>query len=174
MKYITLLLLASSALFAQNAPVDSNPLVNSNKMLFAMVKDSAVRSAEKVPEDVWSFKPTPEIRSWGQLVAHLADGQYEFCGAAATGKPIMKDFEKNLKTKADIVAALKESFAYCDTVWAGMTDATAAQPVSLFGMKMTKLSTMSFNTAHSNEHYGNMVTYMRLKGIVPASSEPRK
>ncbi len=173
MKYITLLLLASSALFAQNAPVDSNPLVNSNKMLFAIVKDSAVRSAEKVPEDVWSFKPTPEIRSWGQLVAHLVDGQYEFCSAAA-GKPVDKNIEKTLKTKAEIVTALKEAFAYCDGVWAGMTDATAAQPISLFGMKMTKLSVMSFNTAHSNEHYGNMVTYMRLKGIVPASSEPRK
>ena len=168
MRYLTIFLIASSALFAQN------PIVDSSKALYSMVKDSTLRSAEKVPENLWSFQPTPEIRTWGQLVAHLADGQYEFCGAASTGKPVMKDLEKTLKTKAETVAALKESFAYCDAVWAKMTDAEAAQPAGIFGMKSTKLGIMNFNTAHSNEHYGNMVTYMRIKNIMPASSEPRK
>lgn len=168
MRYITILLVASSALMAQN------PIVDSSKGTYAVVKDSTLRSAEKVPENLWSFQPTPEIRTWGQLVAHLADGQYEFCGAASTGKPVMKDIEKNLKSKAEIIAALKEGFAYCDAVFAKMTDAEAGQAASFFGQKMTKIAIMNFNTAHSFEHYGNMVTYMRLKNIVPASSEPRK
>ena len=168
MRFITILLLASSALMAQN------PIVDSSKGTFATIKDSILRSAEKVPENLWSYQPTPEIRTWGQLVAHQADVQYEICGAVATGKPVMKGLEKTLKTKAEIIAALKDSFAYCDSVWAKLTDAEAGQPATFFGQKMTKIAVMNFNTAHSNEHYGNMVTYMRMKGIVPASSEPRK
>lgn len=168
MRYVTIFLIASSALFAQN------PIVDSSKGTYAIVKDDVLRSAEKVPENLWSFQPTAEIRTWAQLIAHQADGQYEFCGAVSTVKPVVKDVEKTMKTKAEIIAALKESFAYCDAVWAKMTDSDAGAPASFFGQKMAKIAIMNFNTAHTFEHYGNMVTYMRLKGIVPASSEPRK
>ena len=71
------------------------------------------------------------------------------------------------------MAALKEAFAYCDTVYGGLTDAKAAELVNFGGMRITRLGAMDFNTAHNMEHYGNLVTYMRLNGIVPPSSTPR-
>jgi uncharacterized damage-inducible protein DinB len=154
---------------AQNA----NPIVNTSKALYAQIQDDVLRSAEKVPENLWSFKPTPEVRSFGELVAHIADGGYEICGALAPS-PMNKQIEKTVKSKAGIVAALKDSFAYCDGFYAKMTDAEAAQPIMFEGKKMAKIGALEFNAQHSNLHYGNMVTYMRLKGIVPASSEPRK
>jgi uncharacterized damage-inducible protein DinB len=113
------------------------------------------------------------VRTIGQLFAHIADGQYEFCSAAA-GEPVNKDVEKTAETKAAIVTAVKEAFAYCDSQFAKMTDASAAEPVSFFGRKLARLAVMDFNTAHTMEHYGNLVTYMRLKGIVPPSSEGQK
>ena len=88
------------------------------------------------------------------------------------GKSVSKGIEKSLKTKAEIVPALKEALAYCDSAYAKMTDANAAEMVSLFNMRVTKLGAMDFNIAHTMEHYGNLVTYMRLKGIVPPSSTP--
>jgi uncharacterized damage-inducible protein DinB len=132
-----------------------------------------MKSADKIPEDLWSFQPTPEVRTVGQLFAHVADGQYEFCSAAA-GKPVDKGIEKTAKTKADIVAAVKDAFAYCDGIYADMTDASALEMTALFNLKSTRIGLMDFNTAHTMEHYGNLVTYMRIKGIVPPSSEGQK
>jgi len=82
--------------------------------------------------------------------------------------------EKNKTTKAELVQALKDAFAYSDKAYDTMTDAQAAQMASFFGRQQTKLFILSLNTGHDNEHYGNMVTYLRMKGIVPPSSEPRK
>ena len=98
----------------------------------------------------------------------------EFCGPVAEGKPLDKGIEKTAKTKTEILAAVKDAFAYCDATYAKMTDANAAELASFFGRQMTKLGIMDFNTAHTMEHYGNLVTYMRLKGIVPPSSEAQK
>jgi uncharacterized damage-inducible protein DinB len=103
----------------------------------------------------------------------VADAQYEFCGVAVEGKSVAKDLEKTLKTKPEITSALRDAFAYCDGAYANMTDKSAADMVSFFNMKITKLGAMDFNTAHTMEHYGNLVTYMRIKGIVPPSSTPR-
>ena len=115
------------------------------------------------------------MRTYGQVLAHVADGQYEFCGAAA-GKHDEKGVEQTAKTKADIVAALKAAFAYCDAIYAGMTDAKAhAEMIPAFGgIKITRLSMLDFNVSHTMEHYGNLVTYMRIQGIVPPSSEARR
>jgi uncharacterized damage-inducible protein DinB len=168
MRIIALTLFAAATVAAQN-----NPLVSTSKMYYAQTKDNVLRTAEKVPEDLYSFRPTPEVRTFGQLIAHEADGQYEFCGPLSA-KPVQKNVEKNVTGKAALVAALKEAFAYCDAVYANMTDADAATLVTLFGQKVTKIGVMDFNTSHTNEHYGNLVTYMRLKGIVPPSSEPKK
>ena len=141
--------------------------------MYAGIKDSVLRTAEKVPEDLYNWQPTPEVRTFGQLIAHEADGQYEFC-SAVTGKPVNKDIEHTVKGKAALIAALKQAFSYCDETFASMSEADAVTTVNLFGQKMTKIAVMDFNTAHTNEHYGNLVTYMRLKGIVPPTSEPRK
>jgi uncharacterized damage-inducible protein DinB len=172
MRLLPVAILFSAVAYAQEAP--ANPLISTSKTMFGITKNNILRSVDKIPDDLWSFQPTKDVRTFGQLFAHVADGQYEFCGAAAEGKGVEKGLEKTLKTKAEISSALKEAFAYCDGAYAKMTDANAAELVTFFGMKITKLGAMDFNIAHNMEHYGNLVTYMRLKGIVPPSSEPRQ
>jgi uncharacterized damage-inducible protein DinB len=172
MKLVIAAFLFAALLPAQEKP--ANPLVDSSKAVYSVAKNDILRSAEKIPDGLWSFQPTPEVRTVAQMFAHVADGQYEFCGVASEGKVVSKNIEKTAKTKAEIVGALKEAFAYCDATYAKMTDATAAEPLKFFGMTLTRLGVMDFNTAHTMEHYGNLVTYMRLKNIVPPSSEPRK
>jgi len=171
MKLTTALFLLTATLPAQGQP--ANPLVAASKAIYGVSKNDVLGSVDKIPEELWSFQPTPEVRTVGQLFAHIADGQYEFCGVATQGKPVSKDIEKTAKTKAQIVAALHEAFAYCDAAYTGMTDAKSAEMVTFFGMKITRLGALDFNVAHNMEHYGNLVTYMRLKGIVPPSSTPR-
>jgi uncharacterized damage-inducible protein DinB len=171
MKLLTAVILFAAVASAQNPP--ANPLVTTSKTVYGISKDDILRSVDKIPDALWSFQPTKEVRTVAQLFAHVADGQYEFCGVVAEGKSVSKDVEKTSKTKAEIVPALKEAFAYCDAAYAKMTDANAADLVSFGGMRITKLGAMDFNTAHNMEHYGNLVTYMRINGIVPPSSEPR-
>lgn len=168
MRLLTAALVFSAVASAQNAP--TNPLVSTSKAMFAISKTDVLRSLDKVPDELWSFRPTPDVRTFGQLFAHIADGQYEFCGVA-DGKSVSKNVEKSLTGKAEIASALKEAFAYCDATYDKLTDANAAELATFFGRKITKLGVMDFNIAHNMEHYGNLVTYMRLKGIVPPSSE---
>jgi len=169
---LTIVLFAFTALLsAQEKATD--PLMSGSKTIFGISKRNILGSVDKIPEDMWSFQPTKEVRTVGQLFAHIADGQYEFCGVASEGKVVDKGIEKTAKTKAEITAALKEAFGYCETAYAGLSDAKAAEMVQFFGMKITRLGAMDFNIAHNMEHYGNLVTYMRMKNIVPPSSTPR-
>jgi uncharacterized damage-inducible protein DinB len=156
-----------------SAQAQDNPLIATSRAMFNISKGDVMGSVDKIPEELWSYKPTPEVRSIGQLFAHIADGQYEFCGVGSEGKPGDKGIEKSARTKAEIVTALKDAFAYCESAYASLTDAKAAETVKFFGMSITRLGAMDFNIAHNMEHYGNLVTYMRLKGIVPPSSTPR-
>jgi uncharacterized damage-inducible protein DinB len=168
MRIAAAFLFCATYVSAQSIP---NPLVATSQGIFAIAKDDVLKSADKIPENLWSFKPTPEVRTIGQLFAHIADAQYEFCGPVAGGKA-PDSIEENVKTKAGIVAALNKAFAYCDSGLAQLNDTTAVQIKEFFGRKMTALGLFDFNTAHTMEHYGNLVTYMRLKGIVPPSSTP--
>ena len=178
MKAIAAALLLTAVASAQDATVQNtpaNPLVTVSKAMFAIAKNDILGSVNKVPDEMWSFQPTPQVRTLGQLFAHVADGQYEFCGVASEeGKGPEKGIEKTVKTREETISALKEAFAYCDATYAKMTDASAAGMTSFFNMKITRLGAMDFNIAHTMEHYGNLVTYMRIKGIVPPSSEPRQ
>lgn len=150
-----------------------NPMTEGQKFLHEMVKNNILRSAEKMPEDNYSFRPVPEVRSFGQLLGHIADAQYLFC-SAVVGKPNpAPGIERSKTSKADLLAALKEAFAYCDAAYAEMTDAKLAETVKFFGREQARATVLAFNTAHNNEHYGNIVTYLRMKGIVPPSSERR-
>jgi uncharacterized damage-inducible protein DinB len=151
----------------------SNPIAASEKGFYTLVSGEVIAAAEKMPEQNYSFKPTPDVRSFGQLVGHVADAQYGFC-STATGEPNpMKDIEKTKTSKADLVTALKDAVDYCNKAYAGMTDAQGSQMVKLMNYDVARLAVLSVNTAHTDEHYGNMVTYLRLKGIVPPSSEKR-
>ena len=151
--------------------VSPNPVLDGLKTDYVAVRRYITRAAEQVPESLYGFKPTPEVRSFGQLFAHIADGNYEFCGPVAGEKPSVQDIEKTKTTKADIVAALGASFAYCDTVLGAMTDADGAKMADFFGQPLARLSIFAANTSHDNEHYGNIVTYMRLNKMVPPSSQ---
>jgi uncharacterized damage-inducible protein DinB len=143
-------------------------------MFYLNAKQDILKSTDKMPEDKYAFRPTDAVRTYGQVLAHVADGQYEFCGAAA-GNHDEKGIEHTAKTKAEIVAALKAAFAYCDAIYTGMTDAKAMEMIPAFGgTKITRISMLDFNVAHTMEHYGNLVTYMRIQGIVPPSSEQRQ
>jgi uncharacterized damage-inducible protein DinB len=149
----------------------ANPITVSEKGLYSFLSSAVVRAAEKMPEENYSFKPTPEVRSFGQLVGHVADANYMFCSQAAGEANPAKDIEKTKTSKADLVSAVKDAVAYCNKAFDGMTDAKGSEMVKLFGFNLAKLTLFSLNTAHTDEHYGNMVTYMRLKGLVPPTSE---
>jgi uncharacterized damage-inducible protein DinB len=170
-------LLAPVVLLAQQAPQaaaapPANPITVSEKGLYAFLSSSVVRAAEKMPEENYSFKPTPDVRSFGQLVGHVADANYMFCSkAAGEDSPNKGSIEKTKTSKADLVAAVKDAVAYCTQSFDSMTDAKGSEMIQLFSFHLAKLTILSLNTAHTNEHYGNMVTYMRLKGIVPPTSE---
>ena len=150
-----------------------NPIAEGQKFLYTMVKNNIVQAAEKMPEENYSFKPTPEVRSFGQLIGHIADAQYLFCSAVLGQPNPAPGIEKSKTTKADLVQALKDAFAYSDQAYDGMTDAKAGALVKFFGRDQAKVTVLAFNTAHNSEHYGNIVTYLRMKGLVPPSSERR-
>ena len=171
MKFTSAVFLFAAVVSAQEP--QPNPLIATSKTVYGISKNNILGSAEKIPENLWSFQPTKDVRTVAQLFAHLADGQYEFCGVAREGAPVAKNIEKTAKTRTEIVAALKEAFAYCDATYADLTDAKAAETVKLFNLTLTRLGAMDFNTAHNMEHYGNLVTYMRINNIVPPSSTPR-
>jgi uncharacterized damage-inducible protein DinB len=149
----------------------ANPITASEKGIYSFVSNAVVGAAQKMPEENYSFKPTPDVRSFGQLVGHVADASYMFCSQASGQANPMKNIEKTKTSKADLVAAVKDAVAYCNTAFDSMTDAKGSQMVKLFNFNMARLTLFSLNTAHTDEHYGNMVTYMRLKGLVPPTSE---
>ncbi len=156
---------------ATPAAPPANPITVSEKGLYLFMSSAVIRAAEKMPEEDYSFKPTPEVRSFGQLVGHVADANYMFCSQASGEANPMKNVEKTKTSKADLVASVKDAVAYCGKAFDSMTDAKGSEMVKLFGFNLAKLTLFSLNTAHTDEHYGNMVTYMRLKGIVPPTSE---
>lgn len=142
-----------------------------HKYMYLQLRNIVLRSAEKMPEENYSFKPTDSIRSYGQVLGHIADAQYTFCSVALGEKNPGLKIEQTKTSKSDLTAALKDAFAYCDKAYDGMTDASGAQPVSLFGSDAPRLGVLIVNTTHTTEHYGNLVTYMRMKNVVPPTSE---
>jgi uncharacterized damage-inducible protein DinB len=165
---------APVVLHSQEPPAaSSNPIAAGEKGFYTIVRGEVIAAAEKMPEQNYSFKPTPEVRSFGQLVGHVADAQYLFCSMATGEADPDKNIEKTKTSKADLVTALKDAVAYCNKAYAGMTDAQGSQTVKMFNHDVARLTVLSVNTAHTDEHYGNMVTYLRIKGIIPPSSEKR-
>jgi uncharacterized damage-inducible protein DinB len=141
------------------------------KMVQKQVTAWIERAADKMPEEEYAFRPDPAVRSFGQVLGHVADANYSFC-AGALGETIPSPvIEKTKTTKAELKAALHEAFAYCNRAYDALTDAGANETVRAFGQERNKLGVLWFNASHNLEHYGNLVVYMRVKGIVPPSSE---
>lgn len=163
------LILSPAAAFAQ-----ATPFTEAVKAQLGQIKTPITRTAEKVGEDLYAFKPTPEVRSLGQLIGHIADGNYGICGMASGLKPTASGIEKSTTSKAALQKALADSFTFCEQALASMDDKKAVETIKAFGTVQPRLMVLAFNNSHLNEHYGNLVTYMRLKGIVPPSSEAAK
>jgi uncharacterized damage-inducible protein DinB len=150
----------------------SRAVTASIQTAYGLVKDSLTRAAEQVPENLYAFRPTPEVRTLGQILGHVADSSYAICGAAGTEAAPEGSIEQTKTSKADLQQALADAFAYCDRAFAAMDDTLGGEPVSLFGFDLTRLGALSFATSHQFEHYGNVVTYMRINKMVPPSSQP--
>ena len=154
------------------AAQDPNPLVTEARKAFADVKYNLLMSAEKMPEENYAFKPAPRIRTFAQILGHIAEEQYFFCGALK-GEEKAVDVEKSKTAKADVIAALRDSFGYCEAVYEGITDATAIQTIKQGQTQRTRLRIIWGNIVHDNSHYGNPVTYLRIKGRVTVN-HPRQ
>ena len=167
MKIAPLVLVIAAALHAQ----DANPLSADVKRAYADVKNNILRSAEKMPEENYDFRPAPRVRTFGQILGHIAQEQYLYFCAPVKGEQKSVDIERTKTTKPELLAALKDSFAYCDSVYDKMTDSEITQIVDTGGSKSVKLRLLWMNIVHDESHYGNLVTYLRIKGIVPPSTE---
>jgi hypothetical protein len=136
---------------------------------YTQIKTIILASAEKMPAENFPFKPTPEIRSYGELFTHVAQTQMALCNMPGAARPA----PVTVTAKDEIIAALKKSFDMCDAAYATVTEANAMEISGAGFMRGSKLGMIGKNVAHDNEMYGQMVVYMRMKGIVPPSTAMR-
>lgn len=169
MSYRLTLFVAALGCAALVIAQDANPLSTELKQNYNQQKGALLAAAEKMPDADYSFKATPAVGTFGSRVAHVAEAQFMIC-SAVKGESKKADLAGKT-SKADIVAALKASFDYCDGAYASITDATATQTVMVFGHPETKFSALWGNLGHDGEMYGYMAVYLRLKGIVPPTSD---
>ena len=161
-------LLATGPLRAQ-----SDALSSDVKKDYRSIRDYFVRAAEKMPEENYGFKPSPDVRSFAQQIAHVADDQYNLCAPARgeVRKEAYRHIEETLSKKADLIGALKQAFAYCDAAYDALTDASATDVVHFGKVDKTRFEMLNWNLWHIWEHYGNIVVYLRMKGLVPPTSK---
>ena len=185
-RLLLFLVMASSAA-AQTAPSGQSPQSQPAPALSAWLlnyymasRNYLAKSAEKMSEENYRMRPGPqqEVRTFGQILGHLANSNFFFCSMAKGEKnPSTTDYEK-AATKGDLVKGLNDAFAYCDGVYKSQTDASLMETVTTTGannrqIQFIRITRLIQNVAHNNEHYGNLVTYFRIKSIVPPSSERR-
>ena len=165
----------ATALFATSAAAqtETGPVTREARALWKSNIGYIVQAAEELPDALYSYRPTPDVRTFGELFGHIAGSQKMYCAMALGDKvPGEGDVEKTAKTKAALVAALKESNTYCEKAYTQEDDKLKA-PVDVFGETHPRLYPLLANAAHNGEHYGNIVTYMRMNKLVPPSSRPR-
>lgn len=157
-----------------SAPPPANPISDGIRGQWNGVKRNIQRSADLMAAEGYDYRPVDGVRTFGEILAHVAGASYAICAAAKPEKtPFGEDhFEKTATTREAIIKATAEAIAYCDGVFTALTDASAGQMVqSPFGPnQMTRTAVLLLNIGHNNEHYGNLVTYLRMNGIVPPSS----
>jgi uncharacterized damage-inducible protein DinB len=144
------------------------------KGMHGAIRRNLAEAAASMPAEEYSFKPTPQVRSFGELIGHVASANYFFCSQVKGEKPPSTVNYEQTTGKAVLVKALNDSLAYCDTAYSATTDSNFNQAVKTPGPNgnrdTTRGAILIFNTTHNNEHYGNIVVYMRLKGHVPPST----
>jgi len=163
---------AADALAQTPAPAASGgPLTAALQEQYNAVKLNVTEAAEKMAEADYGFRPVDTVRTFGQFVGHIADANFSYCALAKGEKPPMTSSADKLTTKAELVAALAKATAYCDAVYGAMTDEKALVMIKAGRTDMPAGALLFRNVSHTNEHYGNLVTYMRIKGLVPPSTE---
>ena len=174
---VRLAVLAVAVILPLNAAAQSNPITQALRNTWNEAKTNVRRSADVMPEAKYGFKPVDSVRTYGAILAHVAGAAYEFCAAAKgeTAPFTEAGVEKSATTRAAIIKALDGSIAYCDEVFKTLDDAKAAQmaPGAFGGPQAPRAQALIGNTGHFQEHYGNLVTYLRINGLVPPSSQPR-
>lgn len=160
---------AQSQSMARKAPAHVSAVADTRAQWKTM-SGYVLQSAMDVPEDRYGFKPSPDVRSFGELFSHVAGSQSMFCAMALGQKAPAEDAVK-ATTKAALIDALKQSNADCERAY-GQSDAAASGNVDVFGEQHSRLYALMMNLTHDGEHYGNLVTYMRINGMVPPSSKP--
>jgi uncharacterized damage-inducible protein DinB len=165
---LILTLLPASQLLAQTEQSDA--AMQSIAPMHEMVKGYLIASAEQMPEELYNYRPTEEVRTFGQIIGHVANALHGFCGSAmGEGWNSPEDFEQRT-TKDGLVEAIQMGFEACEAAYA-MDDETAMEELEFFGQTGTRLSVLDFNNAHNWEHYGNLVVYFRANDMVPPSSQ---
>ena len=143
---------------------------------YTLLKQSITGSAEKMPAEHFGFKPTPEVRSFAAIIGHTMETQYFYCSNAKGQAPpaVATDLEKKATDKAAVVQIVKDAFAYCDDAFATVTNESALEMITIGTApnqrQVARTNQLMMVLTHGNEHYGNLVTYLRIKGIVPPSS----
>ena len=171
---IVLLSVSLSAQTPAPRPPQSFPMFLQGQ--YATLKRNITGSAEKMPAEHFSFKPAPEVMSYAELIAHVLDVQFAYCSTVkgAPNPAAGRDLVKTTTDKAAVIQLVKESFAYCDDVMAGLTNENALELITAGAppnqRQLARSNQLTMLVVHGNEHYGNLVTYMRIKGIVPPSS----
>ena len=174
MKHALVMVLGLTAapigLRAQEPDSAANPAVTTTRDLWKSVTDYITTAAEELSAADYAYRPAATVRTFGELIGHVAGAQYLICAAALGDPPRAEDeIEKTKRTKPELLEALRASTAYCAKAYS-QSDATVRQRTSLFGQERSRLFALGSNATHNAEHYGNIVTYMRMKGMVPPSS----
>jgi len=151
-----------------------NPYSDDARQSYGFIRGSLLKAADKMSAEDYSFRTTPKVRTFGEMIAHVADAQMLMC-AVVKGEKTIADarFGPAKTAKAELVASLKASFEYCDPVYQSMTDAAGTAKVKWFVGDMSKLGLLNWNISHDNEMYGIIGAFLRIKGLVPPSSEGR-
>jgi uncharacterized damage-inducible protein DinB len=183
-RFLVVLLAAFCALDAaaqtsQQPP--ANPLSTWLRDAFTRNRNTILRTAEKMPEENYGLRPGPqmEVRTFGQQVGHLANYNYLWCSQSKGEKnPNAGNDLTKLSTKTEVIKALTDAFTYCDGAYASLTDASGAEMIDITQengrtTRNLRMALLILNYGHNNEIYGSMVSYLRMKSIVPPASEPR-
>jgi uncharacterized damage-inducible protein DinB len=155
---------------AQGASPDTLTARAAGVAMYETIKTYVVESVAKLPADQYGFRPAPEVRSFGEVLGHVGNFVYASCGSLK-GEPNPNKVNLEKASAEAVAAGVRSAFAYCDTVVAAMTEETAFEPVLRGQRHSARIVPLFSMVAHANEHYGNLVTYMRLKGVVPPSTE---
>jgi uncharacterized damage-inducible protein DinB len=172
--------LLAPSVFAQSAGADANPMSTWLRGAYTNNRNTIMRTAEKMPEENYGMRPgsQTEVRTFGQQVSHVAFYNFLWCSQAKGEKnPNPGNLDK-LTSKAEILKVLGDAFAYCDTAYGALTDASGAETIDITQengrqTRNLRMGLLTLNYAHNNEIYGSMVIYLRMKDLVPPASEPR-